>query len=142
MPRLYFDFLNDQTYFRDEEGFDCPSLETGRSEVLKTLGEIAREAVPKGGRSEVHRVRPGCRWACRLQRDRDGDRHMVRTVRATRRLGDLAAGAEVDRSEVGDSKLTIVRRRSANRMAPRCRSSCSGRLGAERAGPLHVPKGQ
>ena len=46
MPHLYFDFESNRTRFIDEDGFDCPNLESGRREVLRTLAEIAKDALP------------------------------------------------------------------------------------------------
>lgn len=45
--KLYFDFDDGRTQLRDEEGIDLPDVETARTEVLKTLGEIAKDALPK-----------------------------------------------------------------------------------------------
>ncbi|MCK2056920.1 hypothetical protein [Methylobacterium sp. 37f] len=47
MPRLYFDFNDGRSRFVDEEGIDLPDVEAGRAEVLQTLAEIAKDALPK-----------------------------------------------------------------------------------------------
>lgn len=48
MPRFYFDFHNGTSRIDDEEGVELEGLETGRREALRTLGEVAREALSKG----------------------------------------------------------------------------------------------
>ncbi|KQP80647.1 hypothetical protein [Methylobacterium sp. Leaf117] len=47
MPRLYFDFNDGRSRFVDEEGIDLPDVKAGRAEVLRTLAEIAKDALPK-----------------------------------------------------------------------------------------------
>lgn len=49
MPKLYLDFeLDDgRSRFRDDEGIDFPDVEAARAEVLRTLGEITKDALPK-----------------------------------------------------------------------------------------------
>lgn len=47
MTKLYFDFDDGRSQLRDEEGIDCPDVDAARTEVLKTLGEIAKDALPK-----------------------------------------------------------------------------------------------
>ncbi|KQQ33232.1 hypothetical protein ASF58_24185 [Methylobacterium sp. Leaf125] len=48
MPQFYFDFQNGTSRIDDEEGVELEDLETGRREALRTLGEVAREALSKG----------------------------------------------------------------------------------------------
>ncbi|MCK2056850.1 hypothetical protein [Methylobacterium sp. 37f] len=47
LMKLYFDFDDGRTQFRDEEGIDLPNVEAAQTEVLKTLAEIAKDALPK-----------------------------------------------------------------------------------------------
>lgn len=47
MTKFYCDFNDGHSDFRDDEGFEFPDLEAGRVEVLRTLGEITRDALPK-----------------------------------------------------------------------------------------------
>lgn len=47
MMKFYFDFEDGHTRFTDEEGMDLPDVEAGRAEVLRTLAEIAKDALPK-----------------------------------------------------------------------------------------------
>lgn len=45
--KIYFDFDDSRSRFRDEEGIDLPDVEAARTEVLKTLAEIAKDTLPK-----------------------------------------------------------------------------------------------
>ena len=54
MPRFYFDFQTDSLRLVDKEGFEWESLETGRREALRTLGEIAKEALSKGNEQTLN----------------------------------------------------------------------------------------
>lgn len=47
MTKLYCDFDDGHSGLRDDEGFDFPDVEAGRLSVLRTLGEIAKDALPK-----------------------------------------------------------------------------------------------
>jgi hypothetical protein len=48
MLRLFFDFENARISFYDEEGIDFPNVEAGRSEVLLTLAQVVKDAIPNG----------------------------------------------------------------------------------------------
>ncbi|MEG9500317.1 MAG: hypothetical protein MIN69_00325 [Methylorubrum extorquens] len=48
MAKFYFDIDDGRLRFMDDEGFEFADVEAGRAEVLKTLGEIARDALPRG----------------------------------------------------------------------------------------------
>ena len=48
MAKFYCDFDDGRSSLRDDEGFDFPDVEAGRAAVLQTLGEIAKDALPKG----------------------------------------------------------------------------------------------
>ena len=47
MSKLYFDFEDGNRRFRDEDGIELPDIEAGRTEVLRTLAEIVKDALPK-----------------------------------------------------------------------------------------------
>ena len=47
MSNFYFKFDVGHSQFRDDEGIDLPDAEAARMEVLKSLAEIAKEALPK-----------------------------------------------------------------------------------------------
>ena len=46
MPRLFFDFDDARHQFRDGEGLDLPNIEAARNEVLRTLAEVVKDALP------------------------------------------------------------------------------------------------
>lgn len=48
MAKLFFDFDDGRTVFKDQEGFEVANLDAGRDQVLRTLAEIVKEALPKG----------------------------------------------------------------------------------------------
>lgn len=52
MANFYFDldFDIDRFQFKDAEGIDFPDVEAARIEVLRTLAEIAKDALPKSDR--------------------------------------------------------------------------------------------
>jgi hypothetical protein len=54
MPHFYFDFDDGRSRFRDEEGIDLPDVEGARTEVLKALSEIAKDALPRSDRQAFH----------------------------------------------------------------------------------------
>ncbi|WP_443136756.1 DUF6894 family protein [Methylobacterium sp. Leaf113] len=45
--KIYFDFDDSRAPFRDEEGMDLPDVETARTEVLRALGDIAKNVLPR-----------------------------------------------------------------------------------------------
>ncbi|WP_156375732.1 hypothetical protein [Methylobacterium sp. Leaf125] len=47
MTKLYLDFDDGRSQLRDEDGIDYPDEKAARTEVLKVLSEIAKDAVPK-----------------------------------------------------------------------------------------------
>jgi len=48
MPKLFFDFDDGRTRFTDADGFELADVEAARIEVLRTLGEIAKDGLPRG----------------------------------------------------------------------------------------------
>lgn len=54
LPHFYFDFDDGRSRFRDEEGIDLPDVEGARTEVLKALSEIAKDALPRSDRQAFH----------------------------------------------------------------------------------------
>lgn len=47
MPKLFFEFDDARTHFRDSEGLDLPNVEAAQKEVLRTLAEVVKDALPK-----------------------------------------------------------------------------------------------
>jgi len=47
MSKPYFDFEYSRSRHRDDEGMDLPDVEAARMEVLKTLADITKDALPK-----------------------------------------------------------------------------------------------
>jgi hypothetical protein len=45
--KLYLDFDDGRSQLRDEDSIDCPDEKAARTEVLKVLFEIVKDAVPK-----------------------------------------------------------------------------------------------
>ncbi|WP_311275227.1 DUF6894 family protein [Methylobacterium sp. WCS2018Hpa-22] len=56
MSRLYFDFDDGRSRFKDDEGMDFPNAEAGRTEALKTLAEIAKDAIPRSDHQAISAV--------------------------------------------------------------------------------------
>lgn len=54
MLHFYFDFDDGRSRFRDEEGIDLPDVEGARTEVLKALSEIAKDALPRSDQQALH----------------------------------------------------------------------------------------
>jgi hypothetical protein len=59
MPRYFFDVVEDGTTFADEEGLEFRDLAAARADVLRTLGELAREKLHSDHQSLTIRVRDG-----------------------------------------------------------------------------------
>jgi hypothetical protein len=59
MPRYFFDVVEDETTFLDEEGLEFSDLAAARADVLRTLGELAREKLHSDRQSLEIRVRNG-----------------------------------------------------------------------------------
>jgi hypothetical protein len=57
MPRYFFDVVEDGTTFSDDEGVEFADLAAARTEVLRTLGELAREKLRSDHQSLTIRVR-------------------------------------------------------------------------------------
>lgn len=56
MLKFYFDFDDGRSSFKDDEGMEFPSAEAGRTEALKALSEIAKDAIPRGDRQAISAV--------------------------------------------------------------------------------------
>jgi hypothetical protein len=59
MPRYFFDVVEDGTTFPDEEGLEFSDLDAARADVLRSLGELAREKFHRDRQSLIIRVRNG-----------------------------------------------------------------------------------
>jgi hypothetical protein len=59
MPRYFFDVVEDGTTFLDEDGLEFSDLAAARADVLRTLGELAREKLHDDRQSLMIRVRNG-----------------------------------------------------------------------------------
>jgi hypothetical protein len=57
MPRYFFDVVEDGTTFLDEEGLEFNDLAAAHADVLRTLGELAREKLHRDRQSLIIRVR-------------------------------------------------------------------------------------
>lgn len=53
MPRFYFDHRDGASFVQDDEGLEFPTAEQARENAARTLGEIAREALPGATRREI-----------------------------------------------------------------------------------------
>lgn len=45
MAKLYVDCEDGSSHFEDEEGIDFPNAEIGRTELLRTLAEVFKDAL-------------------------------------------------------------------------------------------------
>ncbi|MEA2834171.1 MAG: hypothetical protein QOG66_2373 [Methylobacteriaceae bacterium] len=59
MPRYFFDVVEDGTTFLDEEGLEFSDPAAAHADVLRTLGELAREKLHSDRQSLMIRVRDG-----------------------------------------------------------------------------------
>jgi hypothetical protein len=48
MPRYYFDVDDGETLTCDDEGLDLDDMEEARREAVRTLPEVAKDALPDG----------------------------------------------------------------------------------------------
>ena len=53
MPRFYFDVRDGDGVTHDDEGVELAGIEVARDEATRTLGEIARDALPGTLRREL-----------------------------------------------------------------------------------------
>ena len=60
MPRYYFDIVDGDRRFVDEEGTELEDADDARDEALETLGQIAKDKLPENDRRDfVLTVREG-----------------------------------------------------------------------------------
>jgi hypothetical protein len=53
MPRYYFDWVENGDCIRDEIGMDLPGLPAAKMEAARSLGEVAKEALPGSERHHL-----------------------------------------------------------------------------------------
>jgi hypothetical protein len=53
MPRFYFDVRDGVTVMLDDTGLDLDSIDEATEEAARTLGEIAREVLPRSVMCEL-----------------------------------------------------------------------------------------
>lgn len=53
MPRFFFDFMDADNPYRDDQGTDLPDVETAKAEASRVLAEILRDKVRDGSCREI-----------------------------------------------------------------------------------------
>ncbi|PWE52802.1 hypothetical protein DEM27_28790 [Metarhizobium album] len=53
MARYYFDIVNGDGDYRDEEGVDLPDNSAAKDELARTLGSVVREALIKERKGRI-----------------------------------------------------------------------------------------
>ena len=57
MPRYYFPSWDGDHFFPDDEGLEYEGVEQARAAAMESLGEMARDSLPRSTREHVLKVR-------------------------------------------------------------------------------------